>query len=207
MLKAAVLEQCLKALQDGTPVRTLTFDSPEEKKALKELGMITAKRVLYAANVDEAGICGGTAHAQAVQAYADKTGGQVVYVCAKFEAELAQLEPSDQAEMLASVGLTESALASVSRAGYHLLGMQSYFTAGEKEIRAWPISQGATAPQAAGVIHTDFERGFIRAEIYSVADLEQFKAESAIRAAGKLRTEGKTYVMQDGDICHFLFNV
>lgn len=207
VLKAAVLERCLQVLQAGKPVRTLAFEDAEEKKALREIGLITAKRVLYAANVDESGIRGETAPARAVQAYAEANGGRVVFVCAKFEAELAQLEPADQKEMLESVGLTESALASVSRAGYSLLGLQSYFTAGEKEIKAWTIPQGATAPQAAGVIHTDFERGFIRAEIYSVDDLDQYGSEAAIRSAGKLRTEGKTYVMQDGDICHFLFNV
>ena len=207
VLKAAVLERCLEVLSAGKPVSVLSFEDPEERKALKELGMITAKRVLYAANVDEDGIHGETAPAKAVSAYAAANGGKVVFVCAKFEAELAQLEPADQTEMLASVGLTESALASVGRAGYDLLGLQSYFTAGEIEIRAWPIPQGATAPQAAGVIHSDFERGFIRVEVYSVEDLEKYGSESAIRAAGKLRVEGKTYVMHDSDVCHFLFNV
>ena len=207
VLKASVLERCLVPLQAGQPVRTLAFEDPEEKKALREIGLITAKRVLYAANVDEAGIRGETAPAQAVQTYATANGGKVVFVCAKFEAELAQLEAADQKEMLESVGLTESALASVSSTGYELLGLQSFNTPGHKEIKAWTIPQGATAPQAAGVIHTDFERGFIRAEIYSVDDLDQYKTEAAIRAAGKLRTEGKTYVMRDGDVCHFLFNV
>ena len=133
--------------------------------------------------------------------------GQVVVVCAKLESELAELDKDDQQELLESVGLTEPALCSLARAAYKLLGLQSYFTAGPKEIRAWTIPIGATGPQAAGVIHTDFERGYIRAEVYSVNDLDQHKTEAAIRAAGKLRTEGKDYVMQDSDVVHFLFNV
>ena len=138
---------------------------------------------------------------------AGENGGVVVTVCAKIESELAELEEADQMEMLESLGMAEPALATVARAAYQLLGLQSFFTAGEQDIKAWTIPIGATAPQAAGVIHTDFERGFIRAEIYRVSDLQQHKTESAIRAAGKLRIEGKSYIMHDGDICHFLFNV
>jgi ribosome-binding ATPase YchF (GTP1/OBG family) len=134
-------------------------------------------------------------------------GGAVVPVCARLESELAELDEAERNEMLQSMGLTEPALAVLARATYKLLGLQSYFTAGEKEVRAWTIPVGATAPQAAGVIHTDFERGFIRCETYSVDDLDQYKSEKAIREAGKLRVEGKTYVMQDSDVCHFLFNV
>jgi ribosome-binding ATPase YchF (GTP1/OBG family) len=129
-----------------------------------------------------------------------------VPVCAKLEAEIAELDEADRGEMLSGAGLTEPALAVLARAAYKTLGLQSYFTAGEKEVRAWTVAVGATAPQAAGVIHTDFEKGFIRAEIYSLADLETYKTEKEIRAAGKLRVEGKEYVMRDGDICHFLFN-
>ena len=131
----------------------------------------------------------------------------MVPVCARLEAELAELEPDERQELLESVGLEEPALNVVARAAYATLGLQSYFTAGEKEVRAWTIPQGASAPQAAGVIHSDFERGFIRAEVYSVADLEQYKSEKAIREAGKMRVEGKSYIMQDSDVCHFLFNV
>ena len=138
---------------------------------------------------------------------AEATGGHVVPVCAKLESELAELEGDDRTEMLDAVGLTEPALAVLARAAYRLLGQQSFFTAGKQEIRAWPVTVGATAPQAAGVIHTDFERGFIRAEVFSVEDLEAHGSEKAIREAGKLRVEGKDYVMQDGDVCHFLFNV
>jgi hypothetical protein len=130
-----------------------------------------------------------------------------VRVCAKIEAELVELAPDDRAEMLESLGMDEPALHAVARAAYRLLGLQSFFTAGPKEIRAWTAPAGATAPEAAGVIHTDFERGFIRAEIYSVDDLAEHRTEAAIKAAGKLRSEGKGYVMQDGDVCHFLFNV
>ena len=205
--RAHLLERCLAALNAGQPVRTVECHDPEERKLLRETGLVTAKRVLYAANVDEAGIHGETPAAQAVKAHAEKSGGKVAFVCASFEADLAQLEPADQQEMLATAGLQESALNSIARTGYELLGLQSYYTAGQIEIRAWTIPQGATAPQAAGVIHTDFERGFIRAEVYSVDDLDHYGSEAAIRAAGKLRVEGKSYIMRDGDVCHFLFNV
>ena len=141
-----------------------------------------------------------------VRGAAAQAGAEVVPVCAKLEAEIAELDEADRAEMLASSGLAEPALAVLARAAYRVLGLQSYFTAGEKEVRAWTVPVGATAPQAAGVIHTDFEKGFIRAEIYSLPDLESYKSEKEIRGAGKLRIEGKEYVMQDGDICHFLFN-
>jgi len=130
----------------------------------------------------------------------------VVPVCAKLEAEIAELDEGDRADMLAGAGLAEPALAVLARAAYKTLGLQSYFTAGEKEVRAWTIPVGAVAPQAAGVIHTDFQKGFVRAEIYSLEDLERYKSEKEIRAAGRLRVEGKDYVMRDGDICHFLVN-
>ena len=131
----------------------------------------------------------------------------MVPVCARIESELAELGDADRLEMLKSYGMDEPALNAMARAAYHLLGVQSYYTAGPKEIRAWTIPQGATAPQAAGVIHTDFERGFIRAEIYTVADLEKYGNEKAIKDAGKMRIEGKDYAMRDADVCHFLFNV
>ena len=139
--------------------------------------------------------------------HADATDGKVVAVCAKIESELLELDGSDRQEMLESLGMSEPALATVARATYELLGLQSYFTAGEKEIRAWTVRAGAKAPEAAGVIHTDFERGFIRAEVFSVEDLQELHTEAAIRAAGRMRVEGKDYVMQEGDVCHFLFNV
>jgi ribosome-binding ATPase YchF (GTP1/OBG family) len=171
---------------------------------VKEFGLLTAKPILYVANVDEGDVAGQGPLVQAVRAAAAKAGAEVVPVCAKLEAEIAELDETDRAEMLAGAGLTEPALAALARAAYRTLGLQSYFTAGEKEVRAWTIPVGALAPQAAGVIHTDFEKGFIRAEIYALEDLEHFKSEKEIRAAGKLRVEGKDYVMRDGDICHFL---
>jgi GTP-binding protein YchF len=204
--RVEVLTACKDALAAGKPVRSVTLE-PEQQKLVRSLGLLTAKKVLYVANVDENNMAGEGPLVAAVRKYAGENGGEVVVVCAKIESELSELEEKDRAEMLESLGMKEPALAAVARAAYHLLGLQSFFTAGEKEIRAWPVQQGATAPQAAGVIHTDFERGFIRAEIYSVNDLEQFKTEAAIRAAGKLRLEGKSYIMQDGDVCHFLFNV
>lgn len=204
--RVAVLEVCQKALAAGKPIRSISLDE-EQAQLIKALGLLSAKRILYVANVDETNLTGEGPLVDAVRAYAAENGGEVVVVCAKIESELAELDEADCAEMLESLGMKEPALAAVARAAYHLLGLQSYFTAGEKEVRAWPVPIGATAPQAAGVIHTDFERGFIRAEIYSVHDLVEYKSEAAIRAAGKFRIEGKTYVMRDGDVCHFLFNV
>jgi ribosome-binding ATPase YchF (GTP1/OBG family) len=168
--------------------------------------MITAKKVLYVANVDESDIHGNGPLVQKVRERAKAEGGAVVPVCGKLESELAELEEKDRTEMLASMDLKEPALATLSREAYQLLGLQSYFTAGPKEIRAWTIPIGATAPQGAGVIHTDFEKGFIRADIYTLPDLVQHKTEAAIKAAGKMRSEGKSYIMKDGDIAHFHFN-
>jgi GTP-binding protein YchF len=204
--RAEILRRAKGHLNEGKPVRQLEF-SPEEKKIVKGLGMITAKKVLYVANVDESDLHGEGALVQKVRERAKTEGGSVVPVCGKLEAELAELAEADRGEMLQSMGLTEPALATLAREAYQLLGLHSFFTAGPKEIRAWEIAVGATAPQAAGVIHTDFERGFIRAEIYALDDLKQYKTEAAIKAAGKLRAEGKSYVMKDGDITHFLFNV
>ncbi|MCX5660390.1 MAG: redox-regulated ATPase YchF [Planctomycetota bacterium] len=206
-VRVDVLTKCRDLLAAGKPVRGLTFDNPDAMKAFKGMQLLTAKSVLYVANVDENDLRGEGPLTQKVRARAKEEGGAVVPVCAKLESELSELDAKDRAEMLASVGLEEPALSSLARAAYKLLGVQSYFTAGPKEVRAWTVPVGATAPQAAGVIHTDFERGFIRAEIYGVADLEQYKSEQAIKAAGKMRVEGKGYVMRDGDVCHFLFNV
>ncbi len=207
-LKAEALEKCLTVLSAGKPVRTLLDGSQDDVQAMiKSLQFITAKKVLYVANVDESDLNGTGPLVTKVRERAKAENGAVVPVCAKLESELAELDDKDRQEMLESVGLKEPALASLAREAYKLLGLQSYFTAGEKEIRAWTIPVGATGPQAAGVIHTDFERGFIRAEVYTVADLQNHKSEAAIKAAGKLRAEGKAYVMHDGDIVHFLFNV
>jgi GTP-binding protein YchF len=206
-LRVAVLTDCQQRLADGRPIRGLEYGDPEKAKALKNFGLLTAKKVLYVANVEEDDPRGEGELPRRVADRAEQEGGAMVPVCARLEAELAELEPDERQELLEGVGLTEPALHVVARAAYQTLGLQSYFTAGEKEIRAWTIPRGATAPQAAGVIHSDFERGFIRAEVYGVADLEQYKSEKAIREAGKMRVEGKSYLMQDGDVCHFLFNV
>jgi GTP-binding protein YchF len=205
--RAEVLRKCKAQLNEGKPVRGLEFSNPEDQKLVKGLGLITSKKVLYVANVDEADIHGQGPLVQRVRERAKAEGGAVVPVCGKLESELAELAEADRKEMLESMDLKEPALATLTREAYKLLGLQSYFTCGPKEIRAWTIPVGATGPQAAGVIHTDFERGFIRAEVYTIADLQQHKSEQAIKAAGRLRAEGKTYVMKDGDVVHFLFNV
>ncbi|MBU6384397.1 MAG: redox-regulated ATPase YchF [Pirellula sp.] len=204
--RVGVIQKCLEHLNSEQPLRSLKLEEAEAK-AIRSFGLMTAKPILYIANVDEGDLHGADAMVQQVRTAADKKGALVVPVCAKLEAEIAELEEPDRNEMLAAVGLEEPALQTVARQTYKTLGLQSYFTAGEKEIRAWTVPIGATAPQAAGVIHTDFERGFIRCECYSLEDLEKFGSEKEIRASGKMRTEGKSYVMQDGDICHFLFNV
>ena len=204
--RAEILRRAKIHLNEARPVRQMEF-TPDERKQLKSLGLITAKKVLYVANVDENDLHGQGPLVQKVRERAAAEGGFVVPICGKLEAELAELDDSDRQEMLQSMGLKEPALAALAREAYRLLGLQSFFTAGPKEIRAWEIPVGATGPQAAGVIHTDFERGFIRAEIYTLDDLKQYKTEAAIKAAGKLRAEGKSYVMKDGDITHFLFNV
>ena len=205
--RLALLEKCQPVLAEGKPIRNLIASGrldPEELKALKSFGFITAKQVLYVANVDEDDLDGEGELVGKVRSRAAEEGGLVVPVCAKLESELIELDEADRQEMLESVGLEEPALASLARAAYKLLGYQSYFTAGEKEVRAWTIPIGATAPQAAGVIHSDFEAKFIRAEVYTLDDLVAHQNEKSIRDAGKLRAEGKAYVVQDGDICHFL---
>ena len=201
-----VIEKLLESLKLGKPLRSLAPWKPDDWKIIHNLGPITAKRVLYIANVDESDPHGQGPLVQVVRRRAESEGSVVVPVCAKLEAELAELTADDRTAMLADLGMTEPALETVAHEAYKLLGLQSYFTAGPKEIRAWTIPIGATAPQAAGVIHSDFEKGFIRAEIYNITDLLTHKNEAAIRAAGKLRSEGKTYIFQDGDIAHFLFN-
>ena len=200
-----VLTRAKASLETGKPLRRVEM-SEDDRKAIRSLGLITAKRVLYIANVDEDDVRGESAAVKLVREHAKAEGGGVVPVCAKLESELAELSEADRAEMLSAVGLEEPALASLGREAYRLLGLQSYFTFGPKEIRAWTIPIGTKAPQAAGVIHSDLERGFIRAQIFSLSQLEQFKTEAAIKQAGKLRMEGKEYVMQDGDVVEFLHN-
>jgi GTP-binding protein YchF len=202
-----ILAECQARLSDARPIRGLTYDDPTSAKILREMQLLTNKPVLYVANVGENDLAGTSPMLQKVRQKAAAEGSEVVPIAARLEAEIAELDELDRAEMLNSVGLEEPALAVLARAAYRLLGLQSFYTAGPKEIRAWTIPIGATAPQAAGVIHSDFERGFIRAEIYSVDDLVQHGSEKAIREAGKMRLEGKSYIMHDSDVCHFLFNV
>jgi hypothetical protein len=205
--RVEILEQCFARLSEGKSIRGLTLTDPQAQKVMSELQFLSGKPVLYAANVSEDDLAGEGPLVAKVHERAAAEKNEVVPVCARIEAELSELEDADRAEMLQSLGLAEPALAVLARGIYRLLGLRSYFTAGPKEIRAWTIPAGATAPAAAGVIHSDFERGFIRAEIYSVDDLVQYKSEKAIREAGKMRVEGKEYVVQDGDVVHFLFNV
>ena len=201
----AVLTKVQAHLDQAQPVRSMKL-TEEESLLLKPLCLITAKPAMYIANVKEDGF-ENNLHLEAVIQHAAKEGAPVVAVCAAIEAEIADLDDADKAEFLADLGMEESGLDRVIRAGYKLLGLQTYFTAGVKEVRAWTIHQGDTAPQAAGVIHTDFERGFIRAQTIAFEDFVQFKGESGAKEAGKMRAEGKEYVVKDGDVLNFLFNV
>jgi ribosome-binding ATPase len=192
-------------LDEGKPARLLDV-SAEEQQRMRELSLLTAKPTLYVANVSESEL-DGNANVERVRELAASEGAGVVVVCAAIEAELAGLDDAERDEYLASLGQDEPGLNRVIRAGYALLGLQTYFTAGEKEVRAWTIREGFTAPQAAGVIHTDFERGFIRAEVIAYPDYIAGNGEAGAKEAGKWRLEGKDYVMHDGDVVHFRFNV
>ncbi len=203
--RQALLERVREQLDQGRPVRAMGLDE-EERKLLRELFLLTAKPTVYIANVSEDGFENNPA-LEAVRRLAEEEGAPVVPVCAKIEAELAELDEAEKAEFLADLGLEEPGLNRVIRAGYALLGLRTYFTAGEKEVRAWTFHEGATAPQAAGVIHTDFERGFIRAEVIGYEDFIQYSGEQGAKEAGRLRLEGKEYVVQEGDVMHFRFNV
>ena len=200
--RVELLRKVHKQLEEGKPVRGLTFNE-EEQKLLKHFGLITAKRVLYVANVGEDDLAGEGPLAKQVRDWAEKNGGGAVAVCGKLEAELAELDEKERAEMLEGMGLKEPALAALTREAYRLLGLHCFFTAGPEEIRAWQIPIGAKGPQAAGAVHTDLEKSFIKAQVYTLDDLKTHKTEPAIKAAGKLRLEGKDYVMRDGDIVHF----
>ncbi len=204
------LQALLAHLNEGKSAAL--FDGPDTesyKQALREMGLITAKKIIHCANIDETTLAAGgeNRHVAALRELAAGRGSEFVLICAKIEEELQGLGDADQQEMLASYGITESGLATVIRSGYHALGLCSYFTAGEKEVRAWTIQEGWKGPQAAGVIHTDFERGFIRAEVINFEDYMRLGSETAARAAGQLRVEGKEYLVKDGDVMHFLFNV
>ena len=203
---AALLERLEAHLGDGLPARSLDVND-QEAPILKSFFLLTAKPVLYAANVSEDDLVDGNAYVEQVRQRAEAEGAGVVVVSAEFEAQLVDLGPEDRAEFLASAGLEESGLARLVRAAYALLGLITYFTAGPKESRAWQIREGTKAPQAAGVIHTDFEKGFIRAETIKFADYDRLGSETAAREAGAMRSEGKEYVVDDGDVMLFRFNV
>lgn len=201
----SALEKCMTALDQAKPVRSVDLYE-EEKAVLRPLCLITAKPTMYVANVKEGGF-ENNPHLAAVQALADSEGSIVVPVCAAIEAEIADLSDEDKQVFLEDMGMTEPGLDRVIRAAFKLLGLQTYFTAGEKEVRAWTVRVGATAPQAAGVIHTDFERGFIRAETIAFEEYIVCKGETGAKEKGKMRLEGKDYVVRDGDVMHFRFNV
>ncbi len=201
----AVIQKLIPHLNEAKPVRSLNLDS-DELAVIKELCLLTIKPTMYIANVAEDGFENNPLLDQ-VREIAAAEGAEVVPICNKLEAEIAELDEDEKAEFLAELGMEEPGLDRVIRAGYKLLGLQTYFTAGVKEVRAWTVKVGATAPQAAGVIHTDFERGFIRAEVISYDDFITYKGEQGAKDAGKWRLEGKEYVVQDGDVIHFRFNV
>ncbi|MGH8316212.1 MAG: redox-regulated ATPase YchF, partial [Steroidobacterales bacterium] len=200
-----VLQRVRTQLDAGKAVRALKFDETE-RPIVRDLQLLTSKPVMYVANVSESGFTANP-YLEAVEKLARSEGSEVVAVCASIEAEIAQLEEADRADFLKELGLAEPGLNRVIRAAYRLLGLQTYFTAGPKEVRAWTVRSGATAPQAAGVIHTDFERGFIRAEVIAYDDYVTGRGEAGARDAGKLRLEGKEYVVREGDVMHFRFNV
>jgi GTP-binding protein YchF len=201
----AVLAKVQKGLDEGKAVRTLGLDD-DELHLLKPLCLITVKPVMYIANVDEGGFQNNPLLDKIVE-LGKKENAPVVSICAKIEAEISDLEDEDKALFLEELGLTEPGLDRVVRAAYALLGLETYFTAGVKEVRAWTVRKGSTAPQAAGVIHTDFERGFIRAEVIGFEDFVANKGEQGSKEAGKMRLEGKEYIVKDGDVMHFRFNV
>lgn len=195
------------ALVAGKNARTIKGDE-DDKKAIEDLQLLTDKPVIYVANVEETAIHTGNKHVDALRNHVKDEGAEVVVVCAAIEAQIAELETiEDRNVFLEEYGLKESGLNKLIRAAYHLLNLITYFTAGEKEVRAWTIHTGWKAPQAAGVIHTDFEKGFIRAEVIKIPDLQKYKTEAGCREAGKLAVEGKEYVVEDGDVMHFRFNV
>ena len=201
----ALLEKCQAALNENIPVRALQF-SKEELPLVKQFSLITAKPAMFVANVAEDGF-ENNPFLDRLREYADKQGAPVVAICAKIEAELSEMDDEDKKMFLAEIGQSEPGLDRLIRAAYKLLGLQTYFTAGVKEVRAWTIRIGDTAPQAAGVIHGDFERGFIRAQTIAFDDFIQCKGEQGAKDAGKMRAEGKEYVVKDGDVLNFLFNV
>jgi GTP-binding protein YchF len=202
-----ILERLVKILETGEPARSLPLDA-DEVEAISDLHLITMKKMLYVCNVDEDSILEENEHVKKVKELAVKEGSQVITICGKIESEIAALESKEEKEaFLQDIGIEESGLSKMIRAGYEMLDMKTYFTAGVKEVRAWTFPKGAKAPQAAGVIHSDFERGFIKAEVYHCEDLFTYGSEAKVKEAGKFRMEGKEYEVKDGDIIHFKFNV
>ena len=206
-VQASVLGQALELLRDSKPARLTVPKDHEEKLALERAQLLTAKPVLYVCNVDESEAASGNAHSAAVFEKAAREGAGEVVISAAIEAEIATMHPADRPEFLADLGLAETGLAQVIRAGYDLLHLITFFTAGPKEARAWTVEKGAKAPEAAGAIHTDFERGFIRAETIAYDDFIACGGEAGAKEAGRMRSEGKEYVVQDGDVLLFRFNV
>jgi hypothetical protein len=205
LARMSVLEKVLKEVEQGTLVRLIEL-SDDERKVLADLHLLTIKPMMYIANVNDDGF-ENNPYLDAVRELAEQQGAIVVPVCAAIESEIAELDEEDKVEFLQEMGQEEPGLNRVIRAGFGLLGLQTYFTAGVKEVRAWTVHKGATAPQAAGVIHSDFEKGFIRAEVTAYNDFIQYNGEAGAKEAGKLRLEGKEYIVQDGDVMHFRFNV
>ena len=207
LLMANALNKVKPLLENGKAARLADL-TDEEKAALYDSHLITMKPMMYVCNVDEDGIQNGSPYIDTVKKIAGEEGSDVVVICGKFEADLAEMESEEERmEFLAEIGLKESGLAVLARAAYHLMGLRTFFTAGADECRAWTIHAGDTAPKAAGVIHTDFEKGFIKAEVYRFEDLVEYGTEAKIREAGKYRQEGKEYIVQDGDVIFFKFNV
>ena len=204
IIRKEALKKTYDHLDKGLPVRTLELEEIEED-AIKELQFLTSKPVMYIANTDESSLCNN--NVKQLQKYADEEGAKIVTVCASIEAEIAQLDNDDRQDFLTDLGQSEPGLNRVIRSGYDLLGLQTFFTAGPKEVRAWTTKINATAPKAAAEIHTDFERGFIRAEVISFNDFIEKKGELGAKEAGLLRLEGKEYIVKEGDIMHFRFNV
>lgn len=203
-----VLARYKEALDAGKPARSVKFDTPDEIRFARELFLLTDKPVLYVCNVDDASAAEGNAYVEAVRKATADEDAQILVVAAQTESEIAELDTyEERQEFLQSIGLEESGVSRLIRAAYALLDLQTYFTAGPDEVRAWTFLRGSKAPKCAGIIHTDFEKGFIRAEVIKYADFVEFGSEAAVRAAGKMGIEGKEYVVQDGDIMHFLFNV
>ena len=197
-----------KALESGKSARTVPPDNEEEEKLNQARQLLTAKPVLYLCNVEESSVATGNAHVEKVRVAVKDENAEVLVIGAAIESDIAELETFEERQMfLSDLGLDEPGVSKLIKAAYRLLNLQTYFTAGEKEVRAWTIHKGDTAPQAAGVIHTDFEKGFIRAEVIKFNDFIQYKSEAAVKEAGKLSVEGKEYIVQDGDVMHFRFNV